>query len=719
MNVAVVHYHLSDGGVSTVIHASRAMVAAAGVRQVVFTGGGSSADWHRRVDGLGYGVPEMPVESVLAGLRDAAREAFGADPDLWHFHNHSLGRNPLYHQLVSWLYEDGARLLLHIHDLAEDGRPDNARQLGDRSRLYPVGPRVHYAFLNGRDLCRFAGAGLPAENVHLLPNPVVAGPVARRGPAALRMLAPVRGIRRKNLGELVMLALLAPHGCRVAVTRAPRDPAARVNHDAWMHFATEAEIPIDFAVVDRIKPEPGAGSTFDDWLAHASHIVTTSVAEGFGLPIHEAAAWGRPVLGRSLQQIGAGQPGTYYDRLLVPVDWLDDRLLCSLMQRAVADTHAAWGRRAPHAEFFRVLDAMRFGDFIEFSKLPEILQRMAIRRAMRSGERGRIRIHAGGNDMPACEWLENTLADASPAAVAPHDHQAAVAGIYQKLAGAGGPGKSAYLNPARILDDCLKPGNFHYLTSTVKRGSCGGIRAVVFDVYGTLLEAPAGGVKPDPAADARLREIIRAHGHEPPESPSMDLHHAVRRCHAAAGHAHPEVDLRQLWRDLLGLGPDDDTTGLVLEIEAAWHPARLMPGAADVLEELVAGGIPLGLLSNAQCNMLYDLGAPAGWFEPDLTILSYRHRIAKPAPELFRLILERLAARGIAPAEVLMVGNDPLHDIAPAAAVGMRTALFTGHPASLRPGKHAADLVFNDWSELSGFMNLARLGMVPHNDSYE
>lgn len=695
------------------------MLEAAGVRQEVFTGGGSCEDWHRTVDGLGYGMPEMPVEPLLAGLREAAREAFGAEPDLWHFHNHSLGKNPLYHQLVSRLYEDGARLLLHIHDLAEDGRPDNARHLGDRGRLYPVGPRVHYAFLNDRDLHRFTRAGLPVGNAHLLPNPVVAVPVERRGTAALRMLAPVRGIRRKNLGELAMLAWLAPQGCRVAVTRAPRDPAARVNHDGWMHFAAEMGIPIDFAVVGRVAPEDGAGSTFDDWLAHASHIVTTSVAEGFGLPVHEAAAWGRPVLGRSLEQIGAGQPGSHYDRLLVPVDWIDERLLGSLMRRAVADTHAAWGRQAAHAAFGRVLDGMRYGDFIEFSKLPEILQRMAIRRAMRAGERGRIRIHAGGVDLPACVWLENALADAGPASVEPQDHQAAVVGIYQKLAAAAAPGKPAYLDPEGILDACLEPANFHYLTSTLKRGSCGGIRAVVFDVYGTLLAAPAGGVKPDPAADALLREIIRAYGHEPSESPSMDLHHAVRRCHADAGHAHPEVDLRQLWRELLGLAPDHDTTELVIDIESAWHPARIMPGAEAVLEELVAGGVPLGLLSNAQCNTLHDLGATAAWFEPDLTILSYRHRMAKPAPELFHLMLERLAARGIAPAEALMVGNDPLHDIAPAAAAGMRTALFTGHPASLRPGKHATDLVFNDWSELSGFMNLARLGMVPHNDSYE
>ena len=61
------------------------------------------------------------------------------------------------------------------------------------------------------------------------------------------------------------------------------------------------------------------------------------------------------------------------------------------------------------------------------------------------------------------------------------------------------------------------------------------------------------------------------------------------------------------------------------------------------------------------------------------------------------MMVEKLADRGIRPGETLFVGNDPLHDIAPATAAGFRTALFTGHPQSLRPGDCAPDFVIRDW----------------------
>ena len=40
--------------------------------------------------------------------------------------------------------------------------------------------------------------------------------------------------------------------------------------------------------------------------------------------------------------------------------------------------------------------------------------------------------------------------------------------------------------------------------------------------------------------------------------------------------------------------------------------------------------------------------------------------------------------RGIAPAQVLLVGNDMLNDVLPAWKTGMRTALFAGDERSLR-----------------------------------
>ncbi|MGI9470733.1 MAG: hypothetical protein ACR2NZ_04305, partial [Rubripirellula sp.] len=48
-----------------------------------------------------------------------------------HWHNHSLGKNTAAPAVIRRLAEQGWRLLLQIHDFAEDYRPDNYRRLVD------------------------------------------------------------------------------------------------------------------------------------------------------------------------------------------------------------------------------------------------------------------------------------------------------------------------------------------------------------------------------------------------------------------------------------------------------------------------------------------------------------------------------------------------------------------------------------------------------------
>ena len=198
MKIAIVHYHLADGGVAEVIRSTCGCLHASGVETVILAGEPSVPPGKdvpvRKVPGLGYGSPDAGVDELLQAMRHAAREALGGVPDVWHFHNHSLGKNPRLPEIVARLAEEGARLLLHIHDLAEDGRPENARFLCDRQQLYPHGPNVHYAFLNPRDRERFIAAGLVPERAHLLPNPVAIKRLPASSSAQPLMLAPVRGI---------------------------------------------------------------------------------------------------------------------------------------------------------------------------------------------------------------------------------------------------------------------------------------------------------------------------------------------------------------------------------------------------------------------------------------------------------------------------------------------------------------------------------------------
>ncbi|MEY3897292.1 MAG: hypothetical protein RLZZ214_2813, partial [Verrucomicrobiota bacterium] len=131
MRVAIVHYHLAPGGVTRVIETTSQVLTNAGVPHVILTGD--------NVTGLGYltNSSGLTAGELLANLRAAATAALGGPPDIWHFHNHSLGKNLLLPDLIARLADSGERLVLHIHDLAEAGRPANYPLIAGHPALYP------------------------------------------------------------------------------------------------------------------------------------------------------------------------------------------------------------------------------------------------------------------------------------------------------------------------------------------------------------------------------------------------------------------------------------------------------------------------------------------------------------------------------------------------------------------------------------------------------
>jgi FMN phosphatase YigB (HAD superfamily) len=730
MRVAIVHYHMGPGGVPRVIAASSRILSQAGIPHVILAGPSRAAPDGdlpiREVSGLEYDDGETPSADpgwLVSAMRSAAHAALGGPPDLWHFHNHSLGKNRTMAEAAATLAAAGERLLLQIHDLAEDGRPENRPLLAACANPYPTGPRILYAFLNSRDRQRFIHAGLTGDRAVLLENPPAVPAtwsIPPDGPPLL--LYPVRGIRRKNLGELALLTALAPAGCRAAITQAPPDGRWRPIHDHWQGFCADLELPLEFGVVGRLAPAEGAAATFESWVAHATHFVTTSVAEGFGMVRCEAMAWCKPLIGRELAHLERISPGDFYQKILIPGGWVDRGTLDARLEDAIVETYALWDRLQPANVVEAIRTAMDHAGHLDFGNLPEQIQQMVIHDLVKGDPQ---RIHEvgvwvdhgeGASAVPAAAWLEAALTgnrvQPRPAADGRDSRdwfQKRLLEIYQALmnlhvVGAVECGASGGLDPGRILDACLTPDQFHFLSAPGPELLPGAgmavmesFRAVVFDVYGTLRIAPAGGVKPDPGADPMLRQVLSGFVEKVPDFPSFALHDAVQRRHAASSEEFPEIDLRECWREVLGLADEFGMEDLVLAVEAAWHPSSWMPGAVEVIRQLHGRGIALGLLSNAQCDLLPSLGGGGRLFAPDLTILSYRHGMAKPSADLFERLAAALARRGIHPGETLFIGNDPLADIAPAGRVGFKTAWFTGHPASLRAGHCRPDYLIRSW----------------------
>lgn len=193
------------------------------------------------------------------------------------------------------------------------------------------------------------------------------------------------------------------------------------------------------------------------------------------------------------------------------------------------------------------------------------------------------------------------------------------------------------------------------------------LRAILFDVYGTLLKSSAGETHPDPA----LRQLIEL-------------------AHAESRHPFPEVDIREIHA---AMHPDlsaEEIERLAMEHEQAVNAASAMPGAAETIRELSSRGLLLGLISNAQFYTVPVLESSLGdslanlGIDPELCVFSYHERRAKPDMHLFEVARERLLERGIQPDEVLYIGNDVRNDIDPAKEAGFRTALFAGDEDSLR-----------------------------------
>ena len=620
MRVAIIHYHLDPGGVTRVIELASSALTAAGVKHVVLAGGcgvSPQALPVRVIPELGYltTAGDLTAESLTATLRATATEALGGPPDVWHFHNHSLGKNCLIPEVVARLAEAGERLVFQIHDLAEQGRPTNYQLIARHGKIYPYSLRIRYAFLNSREMALFTSAELPRESATLLPNsisPIIEHSL-RRDVAATNpplLFAPVRGIRRKNLGELVLLAALASGGTRLAVSRAPRNSDALPIHDNWRKFSEKHRLPIGFDVVDRFTPAAGAASDFESWIAHATHLVTTSVSEGFGLPFLESIAQGKPLLGRDLHHLAADHsiPVPHRcQRILIPVDWVDLTILESHLATTLERNFRLYHRLLPSNQVSEILANIVHGEMLDFGNLPEPLQQGIVEKLADAAYRSIPLVEINGSTFPLKDWLAETLVHRQPTATPDQlgpwsleNYQSALSTLYHELAGqpAGVPG---YLPADRILTAHLNPESFHFLLSALEpKPAASRFRAIIFDIYGTLLVAPPGGVKPDPLIDPVLREIIRQAGYTPPASPTNDLHAAVLRHHAAAGVPFPEIDLRILWREILNLPQDTDTTSLVQATEDAWHPVSPMQGAETFIYRLAASGISLGLMSNAQ-----------------------------------------------------------------------------------------------------------------------
>ena len=467
LRVAVVHPHLRPGGVTQVIETSLRALADHSVRVAVLSGSPARPGFPAPVGlvaGLDYlDAPATHPEALADALEQQAAAALGAPPDLWHVHNPVVGRHPVFALAVAALVRRGHRLLLHVHDFSEDGRPANyaaLREAGALPTLYPDVSHVHYALLTRHDRGILMDAGLPDDRLHVLPNAVetdLAAPTANPEDGPPLLLYPTRAIRRKNIGEMLLWAARMGGDARWAVTLAPTNPSDLEPYRKWKALAAELALPVEFEAGLR---SPDAYATL---LARSTAVVTTSVAEGFGLAYLEAATRRRPLLGRDLPAVtgdltrdGLRFPGLYA-RCGVPVEWFGAERIRNALFTGWAEVLDAYDRLPAPDDESRLMNAAITGDEVDMGRLDESMQREAVRSALS---------YKGGHSLltalpAAAEVVPDNL-------VRIREHYglerygARLMALYRAVADAptGGP---AWADPARVLDAFLDPARFTLL----------------------------------------------------------------------------------------------------------------------------------------------------------------------------------------------------------------------------------------------------------------
>jgi putative hydrolase of the HAD superfamily len=262
-----------------------------------------------------------------------------------------------------------------------------------------------------------------------------------------------------------------------------------------------------------------------------------------------------------------------------------------------------------------------------------------------------------------------------------------------------------------------------------------GVRAVLFDVYGTLFLSGSGevGATRETVCRHAIAGALESLGARQDDKLAADGVHryleTIDESHARSreqGIEHPEVNIVEIWRRVVAElscsgwldgrdWNDERLKRLAVEYEGRVNPVWPMPGIDECLADLSGRGLALGIVSNAQFYTPLLFGALLGkaaeslGFDPELQFYSYRFGQAKPGLFLHRRAIDALARRGIPPGQTLYVGNDMLNDVWPAAGVGFRTALFAGDARSLRLREDdwrlegvSPDLVLTRLLELNG-----------------
>lgn len=376
MKIAFIHYHLKTGGVTTVLRQQVESIIDT-CDPLVLTGDSPESPFPCdtvNISGLGYDIFErdrVDPENVVSAIIKAIHKKWKDGCDLVHVHNPTLAKNKNFLKILNLLKEKGIRLFLQIHDFAEDGRP--LSYFSEEEYIKDC----HYGVINSRDHAILLKAGLKKEGLHKIFNTIQPfNFTSTDSISKTHVLYPVRAIRRKNIGEAILLSLFFKNNAPLVITLPPNSPADIKSYEDWKTFVKEKGLNVIF--------EAGLTHDFPDLVLSSAFLISTSISEGFGFSFLEPWTAKKILWGRKLPDICQDfekksiRLKHLYSRLNIPMEWIDNEKLFHTWENSIQKISAMFSIVIEEAFIKNAFEHTTANDTIDFGLLNEPFQKQII-----------------------------------------------------------------------------------------------------------------------------------------------------------------------------------------------------------------------------------------------------------------------------------------------------------------------------------------------------
>lgn len=387
MKIAIAHYHLKPGGVTNVIkHQIDAISNDCDV--LLLTGKLPAEPIYNNtleVPGLGYDTSSFdslnPIK-IANDLSEKISSEFGGKADILHIHNPTLAKNSQFQKILKEMQEKGYNLFLQIHDFAENGRP-SAYFYDD-----PYITNCHFGVINSHDYDLLLRSGLKPKGLHLLPNDVV--PITLPTDISFkkdRILYPVRAIRRKNIGEAILISLFINNKI-LSITLPPNSAVDIKSYQGWKYFIKKYNLNVEF--------DSGLHHDFEHLISSSEYLISTSISEGFGFSFLEPWTADKFLWGREIATVcnDFTQNGMRLDHLYkhlnVPVDWIGENRLIDAYMKCISDNTKKFNLPVNYKKTHKFLLAKFKSKVIDFGLLDEPFQKEIISKVLSSKKCGDV-----------------------------------------------------------------------------------------------------------------------------------------------------------------------------------------------------------------------------------------------------------------------------------------------------------------------------------------